>query len=463
LLRREQFAAFSLAELTMQKILAVVASLALVACSGSAGSAGSQGATGATGAAGAPGSTGATGPQGDPGTKGATGATGAAGAFGLQGAPGSMGATGAQGLTWLGAWSATTNYTAGDGVSYAGSSYIATGTTITVAPPSAPWSLLAAEGATGATGVTGSTGTTGSNGATGVTGVVGATGVTGATGDTGSSGLAGVKGATGATGATGVSGLDGAKGVTGSTGLAGATGATGSTGATGATGATGLAGATGATGTTGVTGATGTFSGTFSGAASFTGSATFSGATALNGATTYTVGAVSGLDLFNASHVGTYPLVRALGNMSGYYCTAPNSFSVAPDTYGATFGNIVYTNGGAFFLDVTPPQTIATSNCGNTAILCAGPFTYFLNNAGSARTIPFASNLDNGPSYVYIDGNTGPNGSRVTAQGGSFASILIPAGKFALSVMACSNDGPSIGVNVSTTFISATNSNLTVD
>jgi hypothetical protein len=41
---------------------------------------------------------------------------------------------------------------------------------------------------------------------------------------------------------------------------------------------------------------------------------------------------------------------------------------------GATYGNIRYANGGAFFVDVTPPQTIATANCANTAILCAGPF-----------------------------------------------------------------------------------------
>lgn len=117
----------------------------------------------------------------------------------------------------------------------------------------------------------------------------------------------------------------------------------------------------------------------------------------------------------------------------------------------------------AFFVDVTPPQTIATANCANTAIFCAGPFTYFLNNSGSARSTHFASGLDDGPSYLYIDGNTGPNASRAGAPSGSFTTVAIPTRKFALPGVACSSDGPSIGVNVSTSVITATNSNLTVD
>jgi hypothetical protein len=101
--------------------------------------------------------------------------------------------------------------------------------------------------------------------------------------------------------------------------------------------------------------------------------------------------------------VGTYPLVRGSPSASGYYCTAPNTFDVA-------------------------------------------------------------AALDNGPSFIFIDGNTGPNASIVGSQsGGTFTTVAIPAGKFALSVIACSNDGPSLGVSVSTPFISATNSNLTID
>ncbi|QOQ56263.1 BclA C-terminal domain-containing protein [Bacillus amyloliquefaciens] len=162
---------------------------------------------------------------------------------------------------------AAPSYTAGQTVTFNGSSYVANVNSPAGSPgASADYTLLAAAGtagATGGTGITGATGATGPNGITGATGITGPTGITGATGVTGPNGITGVTGATGpngitgATGATGPTGITGATGITGPTGIAGVTGDTGPTGITGATGATGPNGITGATGATGPTGSTG--------------------------------------------------------------------------------------------------------------------------------------------------------------------------------------------------------------
>ena len=225
-------------------------------CAG--GVSGATGPTGATGAMGATGPTGATGVTGPMGSTGATGATGATGT----GVAGPTGATGAMGppVHFVGPWSASTTYVAGDAVSYPnGSSYIALNTSTNQDPSLSPgtWAVLAQGGATGTTGATGATG------ATGTTGVTGPMGVTGATGATGPTGATGITGATGATGVTGATGATGVFGPTGPTGATGTTGPTGSTGATGATGTTGAAGPTGPTGATGATGPTGAISGGF--------------------------------------------------------------------------------------------------------------------------------------------------------------------------------------------------------
>jgi signal peptidase I len=74
-------------------------------------------------------------------------------------------------LTWRGPWSNVTTYYANEIVSYAGSSWIATVTTLSATPGVSPdWQLLAAKGDTGATGATGATGSTGPTGPTGATG-----------------------------------------------------------------------------------------------------------------------------------------------------------------------------------------------------------------------------------------------------------------------------------------------------
>jgi len=140
-----------------------------------------------------------------------------------------------------GAWVATTSYTAGVVVTYAGSSYIALIASIGAKPTTntAEWGLLDAHGATGATGpagATGPTGPTGPAGATGPAGIPGPAGATGATGPTGPRGAMGVKGAAGPAGPTGPTGATGATGAQGSPGPAGPAGATGSTGPQGPAG-----------------------------------------------------------------------------------------------------------------------------------------------------------------------------------------------------------------------------------
>ncbi|WP_446476192.1 BclA C-terminal domain-containing protein [Bacillus velezensis] len=152
-------------------------------------------------------------------------------------------------------------YTAGQPVTFNGSSYVANVNSPAGTPgASADYTLLAAAGITGATGVsgpTGFTGATGVSGPTGITGATGGTGPTGSTGATGGTGPTGFTGATGVSGPTGFTGATGGTGPTGSTGATGETGPTGFTGATGGTGPTGFTGATGGTGPTGITGATG--------------------------------------------------------------------------------------------------------------------------------------------------------------------------------------------------------------
>ncbi|WP_326981495.1 BclA C-terminal domain-containing protein [Bacillus velezensis] len=181
-------------------------------------------------------------------------------------------------------------YTAGQPVTFNGSSYVANVNSPAGTPgASADYTLLAAAGITGATGGTGPTGFTGATGVSGPTGITGATGGTGPTGSTGATGGTGPTGFTGATGVSGPTGFTGATGGTGPTGSTGATGEIGPTGFTGATGGTGPTGSTGATGVTGPTGFTGATGGTgptgSTGATGDTGPTGSTGATGVTGPT----------------------------------------------------------------------------------------------------------------------------------------------------------------------------------
>jgi hypothetical protein len=149
----------------------------VVNLAGPTGPTGPQGVTGPVGAKGATGATGLTGPTGPTGVQGATGSQGAAGTNGKDGANGSPG------LNWRGGWAANANpvYAKYDGVSYNGSSYIATAVPGTQAPnlsASTPWQLLAQQGIQGPTGSTGAAGTNGINGTNGTNGINGLPGLT---------------------------------------------------------------------------------------------------------------------------------------------------------------------------------------------------------------------------------------------------------------------------------------------
>jgi hypothetical protein len=127
---------------------------------------------GETGATGATGPEGPEGPQGFRGYSGATGATGPQGDTGPQGPQGDTGGT----LVFKGAWSAFTNYSTLDSVTYNGSSFAAKTPSLNLppwVPPASPsgaqdaaWQMQAQKGSDGATGATGATGAEGPAGTT---------------------------------------------------------------------------------------------------------------------------------------------------------------------------------------------------------------------------------------------------------------------------------------------------------
>ena len=128
--------------------------------------------------------------------------------------------------SYIGAWSSTATYAAGNIVTYNNQTYLAlTAVTANKIPSTFPanWQLL------------------GSN-------ITGPQGPQGLQGPAGPAGAAGAKGATGLTGPTGPAGATGPQGIAGKNGTNGTNGATGPAGAIGPAGPQGLAGAKGAAG-----------------------------------------------------------------------------------------------------------------------------------------------------------------------------------------------------------------------
>ena len=144
--------------------------------------------------------------------------------------------------------------TAGQVLSYNGTTLIWTARDSGPAGPAGP---AGATGAAGPVGPQGPVGPAGMTGAPGVAGLPGAQGPIGATGPVGAPGPVGATGPTGAPGAKGDTGIAGQIGATGPQGPVGLPGAKGDTGATGATGPVGPQGPAGATGPVGPAGATG--------------------------------------------------------------------------------------------------------------------------------------------------------------------------------------------------------------
>ena len=199
-------------------------------------------------------------------------------------------------------------------------------------------------------------------------------------------------------------------------------------------------------------GGNGTFTGTFSG------TATFTGTTQLNGTTTF-----AGLDLFNAAWQGVYPAVLASGGSDTMFCgPAPTTINVVSDTtVSAAYGRLLNTFEGMWSQGMNEPWGLNCPATGTEA-WCWGPVTFFLNNPGAAKSISIPVLLDDGPSFIYVDGNLGAN-KFISAPiaGMTNASVNIPSGPFALSVIACSNNGPSINFQIQGKFITA--NNLTLD
>lgn len=163
-----------------------------------------------------------------------------------------------------------------------------------------------------------------------------------------------------------------------------------------------------------------------------------------------------------------YPAVDSDIFGDGEWCgPAPTSFSVSTDTTGgpfaspASFGRILTTSEGSFGQNFT--TAALPFNCGSGPNYCWGPITFFLINPNAAKTIMLNGYFDNGPSFVYIDGNIGPNKflSSALVLTTTSANVTIPTGPFALSLIGCSNDGPSLGLEIQNKFI--TNNGLQVD
>ncbi|KYC94446.1 BclA C-terminal domain-containing protein [Bacillus amyloliquefaciens] len=261
---------------------------------------------------------------------------------------------------------AAPSYTAGQTVTFNGSSYVANVNSPAGTPgASADYTLLAATGtagATGGSGPTGITGVTGTTGPTGVTGVTGATGPTGGTGVTGTTGPTGITGAAGATGPTGVTGVTGDTGSTGATGATGVTGPTGITGATGATGPTGITGVTGDTGPTGITGVTGD-----------TGPTGITGATGATGPTGGTgVTGATGPTGFTGATGGSGP--TGITGVTG--ATGPTGIT------GVTGGGIVAVVVGGTTISLPNDQNLSadiTANAANTVFTVAPAGRYYIS------------------------------------------------------------------------------------
>lgn len=113
-------------------------------------------------------------------------------------------------IKWQDQWQEGAAYILGDGLQYAGASYICTEphtASIANSPPNNSfWSLMASQGSKGDKGDTGVTG------AQGIQGPQGILGIQGIKGDTGAIGTQGIQGPIGATGPQGIQGIQGATG-----------------------------------------------------------------------------------------------------------------------------------------------------------------------------------------------------------------------------------------------------------
>jgi len=202
----------------------------------------------------------------------------------------------------------------------------------------------------------------------------------------------------------------------------------------------------GVPGPAGAQGPPGTFSGTT------TSPVTFSGGTTINGALT-----INGTDLFAASMAGLAPAVYGhafpfgLGHLT---CGAPSGIDLGAtlSQNSALYGELIYTSQGRF--NLSQSGGLGVTVCSN---VCAGPLTFFLNSP-SAQTIVLQGYFDSGPSRIYVNGTGAATVSGIFNQG-----VNVPAGPFALSLVACSDDGLSIGFYLTNQWITTYGLSIDID
>ena len=201
-------------------------------------------------------------------------------------------------------------------------------------------------------------------------------------------------------------------------------------------------GEVGPAGPRGETGPAGTFSGSFSGDTRFDGNARFKGSVDFDGPVR-----VGGDDLQLALHRGTYPAVVSLSRSMGFSCGLPDALYLQLGG-GDRFGPVVYSDRGIISLG----GGLVMTTCNN---VCYGPVTYFLDSP-MPQTVKVDAYFDDKDGGVYL------NGSLVKkADLRQVVSVDVPAGKIALSFVACSNNGPSVQFYVVNPFI--TEHSLTPD
>jgi len=217
------------------------------------------------------------------------------------------------------------------------------------------------------------------------------------------------------------------------------------------TGPKGDQGEQGPPGPAGAQGPTGTFSGTTSSPVTFSGGATISGGTTINGAVT-----INGTDLFAAAMAGLSPAVFGYpgGTSAGHLsCGFPTTLDVSTTVSNgnATYGEIIYTTRGAFNLTQSGPGFMGCTN------VCVGPVTFFLVSP-SAQTVVLQGYVDDGPSKIYVDGTVAATVAGTINQG-----VNVPSGPFALSLVACSSNGFSVGFSFTNQWITTYNLSIDID
>jgi hypothetical protein len=160
---------------------------------------------------------------------------------------------------------------------------------------------------------------------------------------------------------------------------------------------------------------------------------------------------------------GTFPAVLGLasGGITGV-CGAPPAlldlsatpmFLDAGSTFSNAFGSVIFTNAGRLAVRMT--NFFVTPDPCTNGLSCAPPVTFFLKSP-SRQLLSLQAYLDD-TGAIYLNGAPVAMNLALTQT----TNVMVDAGAFALTLMACSNNGPSFGVNVFNSFIA--DYGLTVD